>query len=442
MAYGGSQWSLKMEQDYRDAFLSETQHFMEDQRSLNQPPLYPGQDGRLHDPIPNTNNKKDKGEFMKQDGSLSQDARVNDPIPPRNEQQREGRYVRDDGATRARENCFNPSTIPRSLSFNGKSDGSWNTFSDKFVRFALSQPWGANSFQCMNYLCYCLSDKAADYFTNITRRYPEMNFQVTLEMMEKRFGGQDIPEAAHVEFQMATQGVKESISDWSDRVQQLALRAYSGFATESFIARQSVLKLVSGCNDPEAGRFVANLRLIDMEEAVERLQWYTHVNTVIPLKSNMNSTRGSGYPGADRQVGFPNPVETESFSQTFRHDDYESVGVRSRPSRSSMPRRLYQNPRSPRVNRTYYPELRSTSPFQVGFTDLPPTDMQTSMEYSHVYPYVRRTSPSPMRKQVKPPSLSVEQIPEKPKEESEIGQVKMEVSQLKDMIATLIFYFE
>ncbi|KAK6186609.1 hypothetical protein SNE40_005899 [Patella caerulea] len=117
MAYGGSQWSIKMEQDYRDAFLSETQRFMEDQRSLNPPPLYPSQDGRLNDPIPNTNNKKDKGEFMKQDGSLSQDARVKDPIPPRNEQEREGRYVRDDGGTRARENNFNPSTIPRSLSF-------------------------------------------------------------------------------------------------------------------------------------------------------------------------------------------------------------------------------------------------------------------------------------------------------------------------------------
>ena len=163
---------------------------------------------------------------------------------------------------------FKPSALPKSLTFCGKSN--WLAMQLRLNGRKMS----------LDALCWCLTDKASDFYALITERRDDMTYFKLLHKLEKRFGQKELPETAHARFLQATQNSDEELEDWADRAQTLANKAFKGLS-ERHIINQAIVRFCQGCQDKEAGQVACNTRPKTMNKTLEQVRWYQYTYQAI-----------------------------------------------------------------------------------------------------------------------------------------------------------------
>ena len=74
--------------------------------------------------------------------------------------------------------------LPRNLTYDGK--GSWMAFKEKFTRYAKTCEWTKKEY--LNYLCWCLTDKASDFYALLMESSDRWTYSRLLRRLEERFG--------------------------------------------------------------------------------------------------------------------------------------------------------------------------------------------------------------------------------------------------------------
>ena len=78
-------------------------------------------------------------------------------------------------------------------------------------------------------------------------------------------------------FQQATQGLRETLEDWADRVVSLATRAFRDLP-EHYANRQAVVRFCQGLADNDAGHHVCMKEPRTIEDALNGVKWYQYVH--------------------------------------------------------------------------------------------------------------------------------------------------------------------
>lgn len=110
------------------------------------------------------------------------------------------------GNRRGRERSF--FNVPKNLSFDGSRN--WNAFKMKFNKYAESQR--LSSFERRGALCFCLTDKASEFYTTILSRNESADYFELMDRLDKRYGQSYLSETARMQFQTAKQAVGEDAS--------------------------------------------------------------------------------------------------------------------------------------------------------------------------------------------------------------------------------------
>ena len=91
--------------------------------------------------------------------------------------------------------------LPKNLSYDGKTN--WLAFKQKFTRYATACEW--TSEECLNCLCWCLTDKAADFYAILMEGNEHLTYRRLMCRLEKHFGIKELAETAQTRFRQATQ---------------------------------------------------------------------------------------------------------------------------------------------------------------------------------------------------------------------------------------------
>jgi hypothetical protein len=166
--------------------------------------------------------------------------------------------------------------IPKNLKYNGKT--CWQAFYTKFTYCAAHCNWSTED--CKRQLCWSLTDTASEYFAMLVERNKEITFIELTEILEKRFGVQDLPETAMLLFNQCKQEPHQTLEEWSDTVLNLATTAFKN-QSDGHMYAQAVIKFCQGALDKEAGVYVANSRPVSMEMALDSLKLFKHHNLAI-----------------------------------------------------------------------------------------------------------------------------------------------------------------
>ena len=75
-------------------------------------------------------------------------------------------------------------------------------FKEKFTRYAKTCEW--TKTECLNYLWWCLTDKALDCYAFLTEMSNFWTYSRLLRRLEERFGIKELDETAQHRFQQAT----------------------------------------------------------------------------------------------------------------------------------------------------------------------------------------------------------------------------------------------
>lgn len=164
--------------------------------------------------------------------------------------------------------CTFLSDVPKRLTYDGK--GRWRSFLLQFQNYADACQLQNNDRKIM--LVHCLSGKALDLC--VLWYQSDMAFSEMIDKLENRFGP-EMPEIARDHFNAASQMKGESLFDWSDRVRQLAVDAFSCVST-SYCTQLSVEGFCLGLLDVKAGISAMMSRLQTLEEAVQHVKLYQH----------------------------------------------------------------------------------------------------------------------------------------------------------------------
>ncbi len=210
-------------------------------------------------------------------------------------------------------NLKEPPQLPKSISYDGKKD--WKSFITKFNTFAREQRW--NTRERKNNLCWCLDDKAGEFYARLVERDPDLDYFDILDRLERRFDLKELPETAQVYFQYASQHPKESLVDWADRVVSLAMKAYPDL-TDNQIYRQAILRVCQGCSDRGAGHYAINMRPATMEDTVDKIRWFQHTDKVMNERPR-HEVRSVVYPDTeDREPDDLEEYDQYTVARTFR----------------------------------------------------------------------------------------------------------------------------
>ena len=176
--------------------------------------------------------------------------------------------------------------LPKNLSYDGKTN--WLAFKQKFTRYATACEW--TSEECLNCLCWCLTDKAADFYAILMERNEHLTYRRLMSRLEKRFGVKELAETAQARFQQATQASGESLEDWADRVLTLATKAFKTLP-EHYSSKQAVVRFCEGLLDREAGLRVGMDKPANIEQAINSVRWYQHLQQSVYGKSSKRDQR-------------------------------------------------------------------------------------------------------------------------------------------------------
>ncbi|XP_041470201.1 uncharacterized protein LOC121419807 [Lytechinus variegatus] len=166
--------------------------------------------------------------------------------------------------------------LPKGLSFDGNTK--WDPFFRKFTLLAADQEWDGQ--ESLAYLCWCLEGKALAYYDRLAAQNPAMDFTVAIRKMAARFNFSELPESSQLKFMAAKQEASESLEEWVDRLQDLAVRAFPG-SPESFLQQQLVLRMCQGAYDHNAGYQALNHRPKSVESAAEAIRWAQHSHNAV-----------------------------------------------------------------------------------------------------------------------------------------------------------------
>ncbi|VDI73854.1 Hypothetical predicted protein [Mytilus galloprovincialis] len=108
-----------------------------------------------------------------------------------------------------------PPILQKSLKYDGKTN--WQAFYAKFSR--LCQVSGWSSGECKDQLCWSLDGKPSEFYALLVERRHDLSYEDLVSKLAKRFGFNELPETAQVQFNIARQGGDETLEDWADRVQ-------------------------------------------------------------------------------------------------------------------------------------------------------------------------------------------------------------------------------
>ncbi|CAG2231666.1 unnamed protein product [Mytilus edulis] len=162
-------------------------------------------------------------------------------------------------------------SVPKNLKYTGK--GNWKAFYTKFTGYAEAAGW--TDKQKREQLCWCLEDKASDFYTVLLESNKDIAFSAVVAKMVKRFGFQEPQETSQIQFQTITQKKEESLEDWADRVLSLATQSFKDLS-EEYMTKQAVMKFCQGCNDPEAGQHACGFKPVSVENAIDIIKWFQH----------------------------------------------------------------------------------------------------------------------------------------------------------------------
>ena len=176
--------------------------------------------------------------------------------------------------------------LPKNLSYDGKTN--WLAFKQKFTRYATACEW--TSEECLNCLCWCLTDKAADFYAILMERNEHLTYRRLMCRLEKRFGIKELAETAQARFRQATQASGESLEDWADRILTLATKAFK-VLPEHYSSKQAVIRFCEGLLDREAGLHVGMDKPANIEQAINGIRWYQHLQQSVYGKSSKQDQR-------------------------------------------------------------------------------------------------------------------------------------------------------
>ena len=174
--------------------------------------------------------------------------------------------------------------MPRTLTFNGKSN--WHAFRLKFTRYADVSTWTEDD--CRDCLLHCLTDQALQYGAMLLRSQPTMPYRRLLHKLEQRFGAEELPAAAQVKFQQASQKSGETIEEWADRVQTMATEAFRELP-ESYSNQQVIARFCQGLRDTEAGHSTFMRSFRTLEDAMNEVRLFQHSKQAMSGKSKHTS---------------------------------------------------------------------------------------------------------------------------------------------------------
>ena len=97
-------------------------------------------------------------------------------------------------------------------------------------------------------------------------------------------------ETAQARFQQATQASGESLEDWADRVLTLATKAFKTLP-EHYSSKQAVVRFCEGLLDREAGLRVGMDKPANIEQAINSVRWYQHLQQSVYGKSSKRDQR-------------------------------------------------------------------------------------------------------------------------------------------------------
>ena len=100
----------------------------------------------------------------------------------------------------------------------------------------------------------------------------------------KRFGIKELTETSQARFWQATQASGESLEDWAYRILTLATKAYKRWP-EHYSSKQAVLRFCEGLLGRKAGLRVGMDKPADMEQAINSVRWYQHLQQSVYGKS-------------------------------------------------------------------------------------------------------------------------------------------------------------
>ena len=188
--------------------------------------------------------------------------------------------VQDRGTKSVRRNLFQdgkeqkkPTYLPKSVKFDGSS--TWKAFYTKFSRFATNAKW--NETEKKDQFCWCLDGKASEFYALIEEK-KNHTFKELMEKFERRFGTQELQETSELKFKNSSQQLGETLEEWSDRVQMLALKAFKDLP-DDYIYKQAVIRFCHGVSDRDAGHDAAIVKPKSMDDALDKVRWYQHNNT-------------------------------------------------------------------------------------------------------------------------------------------------------------------
>ena len=166
-------------------------------------------------------------------------------------------------------------SLPKLPKYSG--DGQWKSFYLQFSTYSRLKRW--TDEQKITQLIMCLKDKALDFYV-FQPLEVRNDFNLTVKKLERRFGKKELPETLRSQFALLKQDTEESLEEWAERVQKLALEAFIGLP-EDFVQEEVLWRFCQGCSDKETAQYAADRCPATIEEALRIIKMHIQNSKVI-----------------------------------------------------------------------------------------------------------------------------------------------------------------
>ena len=159
---------------------------------------------------------------------------------------------------------------PKTLTYAGDAD--WASFKLRYEKFCRDQKY--MDLASVDYLCWVLTGKAAEYHALVIRRYPGITYREMMDQLEKRFGFRQLPQTAYLQFHQSRQKQDEKLEEWAERVCQLATYAFETAPRGGLSDRDAeamIRQFCIGTLDKEAGFHAANAYPTSLDDAITHI---------------------------------------------------------------------------------------------------------------------------------------------------------------------------
>jgi hypothetical protein len=163
--------------------------------------------------------------------------------------------------------------------FDGKPNGKveWRGFHTHFRRLAEHYQW--NEEEKLWRLTQSFRDGALNYYSRLPRQTQD-NYYELVRKMKSRFARQDPPTTVRRQIQELRQGKSETLEEFAERAQHLALDAFphAEIGMVDIVATDAFLK---GCGNKEAAMAAMQHRPETVDRALEWVREATHNHRVL-----------------------------------------------------------------------------------------------------------------------------------------------------------------